>query len=190
MISSIKIRWLLVGCVWMAALGLTYWNNVKIDRITAIRETNERLKREVFFEHRNAEKLRRATLTHQSMFLPVASVTLGLVEVKSHLHSLAGAFDLDQIFIKDEMTRAEDGRVPLVLDARGSFQKAVTFLTVLDKYPYLPVTRTQIKAIIENGVIDMSVVLFFQYSLETPDQIKARQLRVNATLSPQGAKPL
>ncbi len=180
----------MVGCVWMAAVGLTYWNSVKIDRIAAIREANERLQREVFFENRNAEKLKQAARTHQSMFLPVVSVTLGLVEVKSHLHSLAVALDLDQIFIKGEMTQAKEGRVPLTLDARGSFRNAVAFLTVLRKYPYLPVTQTKIRAFSENGDVEMSVTFFFQYSLASPDQIKAGQLQVNVHPSHGGAKPL
>ncbi len=188
--SSLKIRWLIVGCVWLATVGLTYWNINKIEDVASVRDTNERLRKEMLFQRRNVEKLKRVTGTHQALFLPVESVALGIVSVKSHLHSLAAAFDLAQVHIRDEMTQATEERVPLNFSARGSFEKAVAFLAVLQKYPHLPTIQTDIKAVNDKGEMEMTVALHFQYSIVESAQMKADPLQATNRQPNQGANPI
>lgn len=187
---SLKIGWTLVGCIWIAVLGLTCWNSAKVDKIAAARDQNEKSRREMAFERRHADKFKEALLSHQAMVLPVTSVTLGLVELKSHLHSLAAAFDLDQVSIKEDTAADAGGQAPLSLDAHGTFEKTMSFLTVLQKIAYLEVNRVNIKSITDTGDLNISVAFIFNYTLSEPDPEKARQLQVKDDSGNLGANQL
>lgn len=176
--TALKIRWLFVGCIWLATLVLTYWNSIKIDDIASMRESNERLRKEMLFQRRNADELMQVGASHQALYMPVESLALGIVSIKSHLHSLSAAFDLAQVQVKNDITQATEEHIPLNFSARGSFDKAVAFLTVLQKYPYLPVIRTDIKVVNEQGDIEMTVALDFRYSIGPSPQTHTDPLQV------------
>jgi Tfp pilus assembly protein PilO len=190
MIKSLKFFWIVVAFIWSVALGVTYWNSTIIDAIGTARETNEKLRGELNFYHRNAGKLNQMAHTRQSFLLPVASVALGLVELKSRLHSLAAAFNLEQVNIKDEISQSAENRVPVAISAHGSIDMVLTFLTSLQKYPYLQISHTSIKTIAQDGDVELTILLFLQFEYVAREESESNQLQVNSHYPYQGEKHL
>lgn len=179
MMPSLKTFWIIIGIIWLTAMGLTHWNGIKIDTITTLRDTNEQLRGELHFGRRNAARLTQVVHTHESFYFPVASVALGLVETKSLLHSLAAVFDLKQTNIKDELNQAADNSVPITISAQGSIDKILTFLTTLQKYPHLPVVQTHIRRVDESDRVEATISLVFQFTTTATEQLADNPLQVN-----------
>ena len=106
--SKLNQRWLIVGAIWLAALVMTSLNFSKIDAVARSRESSERLRKELVFQHRNSAKLHKVSSLYTSHFKPVASVKLGFESVRSSLHALAALLGLENVKIESRMAQALD----------------------------------------------------------------------------------
>ncbi len=186
MSSKMKMRWLVVGCIWALALVLTYWNGVKIDTVATERNMNEQRLREINFQRQNAKELARISESHEALFLPVESLDLGIVDVRSRLHALAAAFDLKDVRIQTEMTQMVEDQIPCTVTARGALGPAVGFLTALHKYLYLTIGRMIITSDKGRNEIEMQVELRFKYRIV--DQPPGRSVAMPQVTTSQGAQ--
>jgi len=170
MSSAMKVRWTVVCCIWGLALVVTFWNGVKIDSVAAAREKSEQLLREIDFQRQNAEALARISKSHQAMFLPVESIDLGVVAVRSEMRALAAAFDLKEVRIQTEATRMSGDQIPCKVSTRGKLGPAVGFLTGLNKRLYLTIEKMTITSEKGRDEIEMQIELLFKYRIENPPE--------------------
>ena len=170
MSTAMKVRWLVVCCIWGLALGVTFWNGVKIDSVATVREKNEHLLREIDFQRQNAEALARISKSHRAMFLPVESIDLGVVAVRSQVHALAAAFDLKDVRIRAEATQMFGDQIPCKVSTRGGLGAAVGFLTALHKHLYLSIEKMTIISEKGRGEIEMQIELLLKYRIENPPE--------------------
>ena len=78
MTSRLNPRWSAVALIWLATLIASYLNLTLIQEIETIREGNDRLRKEMLFQHHHAAQLDRVQRIKASSYLPVASAKLGL----------------------------------------------------------------------------------------------------------------
>lgn len=166
--SKLQTRWIMVGCVWMVALGLTWWNCAKIDALAAAREGNEALRKELSFQRQNAKRLGQVTAAHERLFLAVESVDLGMIAVRDRLYALAAAFDLRDLKMSTEMNQTMDGQIPCTLALSGPFENVVGFLSAVHPYAYLTVRRASIKAGANDREVEVELALTIHYKIVVP----------------------
>lgn len=170
MSSALKIRWIVVCCVWGGALILTFWNSLKIDGVTHAREKSEQIRREIVFQRQNTLQLSQILATQNAMYLPVESVDLGIVAARSRLQSLAAAFGLKEFKLLVETAQMSEEQAPFALSAQGPLPQVVGFLTALQKYLYLKPTQTRIMTARESGWVDLEIRLLLQYRISSPEE--------------------
>lgn len=173
MSTRMKMRWALVCCIWGLALGVTFWNGSHINAVAAARQNNEQIRREIDFQRQNRQKLDRVVASNDALFLPVESVDLGIVAVRSRLVALSAAFDLVDANIRPEITGITEDQVPFAASMRGSVNHAVDFLLALHNYSYLTVGRTTITTALDSGEIDLQIEFLLRYrmvkDIQAPD---------------------
>jgi hypothetical protein len=191
MSSKMKKRWLVVGCVWALALALTFWNGVKIETVAAARGKNEQRLREIDFQRQNAKELARISKSHEALFLPVESLDLGIVAVRSRLHALAAAFDLEDVRIRTEMTQMIGDQIPCTVSMRGALGPAVGFLTALHKSLYLTIGKMTISSEKGRNKVEMQIELRFKYRIvNQPPERSVAMPQVTTVQGEQGAEAL
>jgi hypothetical protein len=166
--SKLRTRWIVLGCVWLMALGLTWWNLAKIGDVAAARLANERLRREIHFQRHNAQRLEQAAARHDALFMGVESLDLGMVALRYRLRALAAAFHLEDLAIDADMNQSADNRIPCRLTLMGGFENTVGFLTALDEYVYLVPRQTLIGAMPNTSSVRLEMSFFVQYRIVAP----------------------
>ena len=78
MTSRLNPHWSAVALIWLAVFIVSYLNLCQIQAIAMIREENDRLRKEMLFQHHHAAQLDRVQRIKASSYLPVASAKLGL----------------------------------------------------------------------------------------------------------------
>jgi hypothetical protein len=166
--SKLRTRWIIAGCVWLLALGLTWWNCAKIDTLAAAREVNEALRKELSFQRQNAKRLEQVTATHERLFLAVESVDLGMIAVRDRLQALAAAFDLRDLKMNTEMNQAMEGQISCTLALNGPFENVVGFLSAVHPYAHLTVHSATIKAETGSREVAVELALAIHYKIVVP----------------------
>lgn len=166
--SKLRTRWIMTGCIWMAALGLTWWNCAKIDTLAAARDINEQLRKELSFQRQNAKRLEQVTAAHEKLFLAVESVDLGMIAVRDRLYALAAAFDLRDLKMSTDMNRAMDGEIPCTLALSGPFENIVGFLSAVHPYAHLTVRSANIKVVANDRKVEVELALAVHYKIVVP----------------------
>lgn len=158
--------WMLAAAIWVAALGLTYWNGALIETIMDHREKTERHGKEHMFQIRNIEKLNWLRTYDQIHYLPVESSKLGLITVRNHLMALAVQYHLHQVDINIQTGKSIDDKSPITIKARGSMSNATDFLIALGDYAYLPAEKVRLTVYAEAGEAEMEARLSFQFAVQ------------------------
>jgi hypothetical protein len=166
--SKLQTRWIWVACVWVLALGLTWWNCAKIDTLAAAGDINEQLRKELSFQRQNAKRLEQVTAAHEKLFLAVESVDLGVIAVRDRLYALAAAFDLRDLKMSTDMNQALDGEIPCTLTLSGPFENIVGFLSAVHPYAHLTVRRANIKAVANDRKVEIELALAVHYKIMVP----------------------
>jgi Tfp pilus assembly protein PilO len=163
--SKFRIRWALIGCIWLTTLGFTAWNLAKIDAVAAGRIENENLRREIHFQRHNAQRLEQVAARRQALFMEVESLDLGMVALRYRLRALAAAFHLEGLALEVEANENADDRVPCRLSLTGRFENTVGFLTALNEYPYLVPRQSLIAAAENNHTVRVEMAFFVQFKI-------------------------
>jgi Tfp pilus assembly protein PilO len=145
MTSGLNSRWLATVLIWSAVVMVSYLNLAKIQEVRSIRENNDRLRKEMRFQHRNAAQLDRVRSIQNTRRMPVASANLGFESVRSRLYALASGMGFDRITIDGQMEQATEGRLPIRLNMKGTFEKAANFITALQSVPYLSLKKSRVQ---------------------------------------------
>jgi hypothetical protein len=166
--SRLAMRWVMVGGIWLAALGLTYWNTLQAGTVAAAREQIEQMRQETSFQRQNARKLAQILRARDALMLPAESVDLAVVVARSRLVALAAAFELNELEMRAELqsVTGAEGEVPYILSLKGPLDNAMGFLTALRNYPYFMLRQTTIKDAADSDGIDMEVGVMLRYRIE------------------------
>jgi hypothetical protein len=179
MTSKFNQRWMMAGAIWATAILISFWNFSKIDAVTTMRESSERLRKEYLFQHRNAEKLLQVQNLYQSYYKPVASLKLGFESARGPLHSLAALFGLKNVHIESQMALASHDQIPFSMRMTGDHRKATGFAAALLKYPYISMERSRIKVFNREGIAEIEMELKFQFKIEPPKQMGSGSLQAS-----------
>lgn len=180
MTSKLNQRWLIVGTIWFVTLAMTYWNYYMIDTVAATRENSERLRREYAFQHRNADKLLQVQELYASHFKPVASAKLGFESVRSSLHALAALLGLENVQIESQIAQATETQLPFLMRMTGDYQKAMGFVSALQKYPHLSIKHSRIVVLSPKGDAEVEIEIDFQFEIKPQQDIVHRPLHASA----------
>jgi hypothetical protein len=180
---------LIVGTIWLAALVMTGLNFSKIDAVARSRESAERLRKELAFQHRNSVKLDKVNSLHLSHFKPVASMKLGFESVRSSLHALAALLGLENVKIESRMAQATSEQMPLLIRMQGGSDKAMGFVTALVTYPYLSVQHSRIVVHNAQGDAEIEIELLLNFKTEPQEDAETHPLRASAVPSARGVHP-
>jgi hypothetical protein len=183
-------RWLIVGALWLAALVITGLNFSKIDAVARSRESAERLRKELLFQHSNRAKLHKVNRLHQTHYKPVASVELGFESVRSSLHALAALLDLNNVKIESRMAQATSEQLPLLIRLQGASNNALGFVIALTTYPYLSVEHSRI--VVQSGQesAEMEIELLFSFMTMPQEDTETDPLQAAAlSLTRGGNQP-
>jgi hypothetical protein len=166
--SKLRLRWTILGCVWLATLAVTGWNLAKIDTVAAGRLANENLRREIHFQRHHAQRMEQVMASRQTLFMEVESLDLGMVALRHRLLALAAAFHIEDLTIDVETGENEDGRVACRLALAGGFEGTVGFLNALNEYAYLTPRQIQVSAVDEAHNVRLELSFFIQFKMIAP----------------------
>ncbi len=186
MTSKLNRRWLIIGAVWLAALVMTALNFSKIDAVARSRESAERLRKELLFQHRNGVKLQKVTSMHAAHFKPAASVKLGFESVRSSLHARASMLGLENVKIESRMAQATSEQLPFLIRMQGGSDKAMGFITALVTYPYLSVQHSRIVVHDTQDNAEIEIELLFYFKIEPQEDTGPNSLQAWAGSSDSG----
>jgi hypothetical protein len=166
--SKLRLRWAVLGCIWLIALVFTGWNLAKIDAVAAGRQVNENLRRETDFQRNNAQRLEQVAARRQALFMASESLDLGMVALRYRLAALAAAFHLNNLAIEADINQIGDDRLPCQLTLSGAFENIIGFLSALNEYPYLVPRQGLIAADPNTRAIRLEMSFFVQYRIVAP----------------------
>ncbi|MDA8138050.1 MAG: hypothetical protein M0036_05285 [Desulfobacteraceae bacterium] len=166
--SKMKLRWMVVAGIWGLALVMTLWNTLRIDDVARARDKSEQIRKEIAFQHQNAQTLSRLLKFHDALYLRVESVDLGIVSVRGRVQALAAAFDLQGFSMLPEAGQITEELVPFHLSMQGSMANVAGFLTALQKFSYLQVRQASVKTAREAGAIELEFDLSLHYQTTSP----------------------
>jgi hypothetical protein len=189
MTSKLNQRWLIVGAIWLAVLAMTGLNFSKIDAVARSRESAERLRKELAFQHRNSVKLHKVKSLHVSHFKPVASVKLGFESVRSSLHALAALLGLENVKIESRMAQATSEQIPFLIRMQGGSDQALGFVIALVTYPYLSVQHSRIVVHNTEGDAEIEIELLLNFKIEPQQDTETNPLQASAASRDRGVHP-
>lgn len=188
--SKGQMRWALLACIWLTAIGLTGWNIIKIGELSVSRRATEGLRREIHFQRHNAPRLGQLVAQHEALFMGIESLDLGVVALRDRLRALAAAFHLEDLSIEADMGQAMEGQIPCRLTATGAFESAVSFLTALDQYTYLSARQCQVGAVPGAQTVRLEMSFFVQYKIVPPEAPAVPLPKVTQQPLPAEGQPL
>lgn len=176
--------WLLAGIIWLAALIMTYGNHDQIDAVSAMREKNEQLRKEMLFQRRNDKLLNRIQEAHASHYMPVASVKLGFETVRSQLHALAMQLGLKDLKIECQTSQIMDTQLPLHLQMMGDIEMARGFILALHAFPHLAVRHASITVLAQKTEAEIEMELNYQFKIDPAGKTGIHRLQAAAAYPP------
>jgi len=147
----LKNLWVPVGLFWATVVVLTLWNFQKVDSILSAQAQARILQTELTFQRQNSHKLDRLCDDHSKLILPVDSIHLGVLYVKSVFSDLCNSFELSGTKMTVAPIQKESELILLNLAFTGSFEKIMNFLSALDDHRYLQDKQLVIKSDPVNG---------------------------------------
>jgi hypothetical protein len=165
---------------------MTGLNFSKIDAVARSRESAERLRKELAFQHRNIGKLYKIKRLRISHFKPVASLKLGFESVRSSLHALAALLDLENARIESRPAQATSEQLPFLIRMQGGSDKAMGFVIALVTYPYLSVQHSRIAVYNAQGDAEIEIELLLNFKIEPPEDDETGPLQASAVSSARG----
>lgn len=165
MTRSQRHLWMISAMIWAAALGLTGWNALTIERVSGAREATERLRREMLFQRQNATKLSRIQRASEAFDHTVDSVKLGAIAVRSHLKNVGELCGLESLRVETGTPSDGESRLPVHLTVRGPIDRMVRWLSMIEQYPYLPIDRVEMRIDPESGDTEADAALQFHYTI-------------------------
>jgi hypothetical protein len=166
----LKNLWVPVGLLWATVVVLTLWNFQKVDSILSAQAQARILQTELTFQRQNSHKLDRLCDDHSKLILPVDSIHLGVLYVKSVFSDLCNAFELSGTKMTVAPIQKESELILLNLAFTGSFEKIMNFLSSLDDHRYLQDKQLVIKSDPVNGEAHCEL------SLSLMCKVKAREV--------------
>jgi hypothetical protein len=166
----LKNLWVPVGLVWATVVILTLWNFQKIDSILAAQAQARILQTEYTFQKQNSHKLDRVWDDHSKLILPVDSIHLGVLYVKSVFSDLCNALELSGMKMTVAPIQKESESILLNLAFTGSFETIMRFLSALDAHRYLQDRQLVIKSDPVKGET------YCELSLSLRCKVKAREV--------------
>ena len=140
-----RVRWSIAIALWVCALGITLWNDAEVDRIATIRRKNDQKSMEYTFQRRHKEELLKIIALDRQQYLESESAALARVQLDSRIRTLAQIYHLDNLTFLNDTTRGSAEQISYRLNARGSLNKVLIFLTALHTEPYLSEKKTHLK---------------------------------------------
>jgi len=180
MTSKLNPRWSAVALIWLAALIVSYLNLTLIQEITTIREENDRLRKEMLFQHHHAAQLDRVQSILASCYLPVASAKLGLESVRSRLYGLAAHLGLNGVIMDAQMDQAMENRLPLRLKMEGTFQQTANLMASLKSLPYLALKSSRVMVAFPEPEAQIELEFDFQLTVDPAQELEIRTLQAAA----------
>lgn len=183
MTSRLDPRWLAAALIWLAAIVVSYFNHAQIQEVATIRQRNDRLRKEMLFQHRNAARLNQVQRMQASCYLPVASPKLGFESVRSRLNGLAAGLGFSGVRIDGRMEQVTESRVPFRLRMQGTFEKAGKFIAVLQSLPYLSMKHCRVVVANPGPDAEIELELDFQFKIDPTQGLEIRSLQAAADSS-------
>jgi hypothetical protein len=166
----LKNLWVPVGLFWATVVVLTLCNFQKVDSILATQAQARIQQTELTFQRQNSHKLDRLWEDHSKLILPVDSIHLGVLYVKSIFSDLCNALELSGMKMTVAPIQKETESIQLNLAFTGSFEKIMNFLSALDDHRYLQDRQLAIKSDPINGEAQCEL------SLSLRCEVKAREV--------------
>jgi hypothetical protein len=166
----LKNLWVPVGLLWATVIVLTLWNFQKVDSILTAQAQARIMQTELTFQSQNSYKLQRLCDDHSKLILPVDSIHLGVLYVKSVFSDLCSALELSGMKMTVAPIQKESELILLNLAFTGPFEKIMNFLSALDDHLYLQDKQLVIKSDPVNGETHCEL------SLSLRCKVKARQV--------------
>jgi hypothetical protein len=142
----LKNPWVPVGLLWATVLVLTLWNFQKVDSVLAAQAQARILQSELTFQRQNSHRLDRLWDDHSKLILPVDSIHLGVLYVKSVFSDLCNTLELSGMKMTVAPIQKETESIQLTLELTGPFEKIMNFLSGLDDHRYLRDRQLVIKS--------------------------------------------
>jgi Tfp pilus assembly protein PilO len=180
MTSKLNPRWLTAALIWLAASMVSYLNYAQIQEIATIRENNDRLRKEMLFQYRNAAQLDQIQNIQASCSLPVASVKLGFESVRSRLLGLSANLGFSGVTIDSQMEQATESRVPFRLRMQGTFEKTGKWIAALQSIPYLSIKSSRMVVAWPKPDAEIELALDFQFKIDPAQVLEIRSLQAAA----------
>jgi hypothetical protein len=166
----LKNLWVPVGLIWAMVVVLTLWNFQKVESILSAQAQARIQQTELTFQSQNSHKLDRLCDDHSKLILPVDSIHLGVLYVKSVFSDLCNALELSGMKMTVAPIQKESELILLNLAFTGPFEKIMNFLSALDDHLYLQDKQLVIKSDPVNGETHCEL------SLSLRCKVKARQV--------------
>ncbi len=166
-----KKRWLWLGVVWGLALVVTGWNMTRISHIQKRRQELKILQMDHRYLEKNATDMDavrdwRKRLTHR-----VESFDLGFLVVENDLKRLSERFNLSNMRIKAQKDFQDTRPVSIQVHVDGAMPALVEWLTTVEAgYPYLSVSKMEMKNEHRQHRAKMSATITYHYALSSTTQ--------------------
>ena len=146
MMDRMNKRWIVVGVIWAAALGINYWNIGEMYRIREAREKKVFLTMDEKFLRAHSEEIAEGLKKREAFFHSAEALNLGLLTVETELGDLAAQYDLTQVEVTSLPDQDTGNSIPVVLSCEGSLRKVVEYLEALRRErAYVPVTKVAVE---------------------------------------------
>lgn len=163
--NPLKLKWCLVVGIWLTAIGVTYWNSLKIDAVRLAREKTEQVRKEIIFMSQNNKSIDEVHRSHDALFFPVPSVAFGLIRVEQQMRSLASTYGLEEFELQKTVNSAAGDQVSCQLSLQGGLEQVFQFLTAMTDYPYLPIRRFHVQVSPNDARTKTEMEFTFQYRI-------------------------
>ena len=165
MTDQLKVRWIFVGCCWLAVAGLTFWNLNKIDSIEHAREKKEIYLMDEQFWNYNAANISQILKKSAALIQEVESSKIGLFEFESNIRNLALKSGLNAIKLTSQSQFDEYGIIPVKISFQSTFQHAVKWFDHLTlEMPYAQVRDINIELDESTKQNKFAVSMYYRYN--------------------------
>jgi hypothetical protein len=183
MTSRFDPRWMAAVLIWLAALFVSFLNHAQIQEVATIRGRNDRLQKEMFFQHRNAARLDQVQRIQAACYLPVPSPKLGFESVRNMLNDLTADLGFYGLKIESQMEQATESRVPFRLRMQGTFGKTGGLIAALQSIPYLTIKHCRVVIANPKPEAKIELEMDFKFKIDSAQGLEIRSLQAAAASS-------
>jgi hypothetical protein len=183
MISRFDPRWMAAVLIWLAAIFVSYLNHAQMQEVATMRGRNDRLQKEMLFQHRNAARLDQVQSIQASCYLPVASPKLGFESVRTRLNDLAADLGFYGLKIDSQMEQITESKMPFRLRMQGTFEKTGGCIAALQSIPYLTIKHCRVMLANSKSEARIELEMDFQFKIDPAQGLGIRTLQAAADSS-------